>query len=400
MLSCLGLAVLLTGCLPGKDENAAQAPAGGEQQMPSPNVGVVIATPETVGMVTQLPGRVEASRVAQVRARVDGIVQERVFKEGSNVKAGQLLFKIDAAPYQANLQSAKATLAKAQANLAQAKTLADRYRPLVAVNAISQQDFDNADAAFKAAQADVAASRAAVQTAEINLGYASVTAPISGRIGQALVTEGALVGQSSATALAVIQQVNPVYVNFTQSSTDALNLQKQMQQGHLLKVDGENAARVQIVLEDGSEYGAEGKLLFSDLSVDPATGQVTLRAEVPNADGLLLPGMYVRVKIEQAQLANAIAVPQQAVTRTQQGDTVTVVDAEGNRHVKPVKVRAASGNRWLIESGLEAGEQVMVDGFQILQMLPPSVKVKPVPWTPVGASAATVTPAAEPAAQQ
>lgn len=381
MLSCIGLAVLLTGCLSDKDkEGAGAAPAGAAQQMPAPEVGVVIATPQTIALVTQLPGRVEASRVAEVRARVQGIVTERVFKEGSQVKAGQLLYKIDSAPYQALLQSAKASLASAEANLGQAKTLADRYRPLVAVNAVSQQEFDNADAAFKAAQANVAVARAAVRTAEINLGYASVTAPISGRIGQALVTEGALVGDGTATPLALIQQIDNVYVNFTQSSADALALQRQMQQGQLLKIEGENAAKVQIVLEDGSNYGVAGKLLFSEISVDPSTGQVTLRAEIPNPDRLLLPGMYVRVNIEQAQINNAIAIPQQAVTRTQQGDTVTVVDAEGNRQVKPVKVRAASNNTWLVESGLEAGEQVMVDGFQRLQMMPPNVKVKPVPW--------------------
>ncbi|MDH5858960.1 efflux RND transporter periplasmic adaptor subunit [Lampropedia aestuarii] len=379
MLSCIGLAVLLTGCLSDK-EDAGAAPAGAAQQMPTPEVGVVIATPQTIALVTQLPGRVEASRVAEVRARVQGIVTERVFKEGSQVKAGQLLYKIDSEPYQALLQSAKASLASAEANLGQAKTLADRYRPLVAVNAVSQQEFDNADAAFKAAQANVAVARAAVRTAEINLGYASVTAPIAGRIGQALVTEGALVGDGTPTPLALIQQIDTVYVNFTQSSADALALQRLMQQGQLLKIEGENAAKVQIVLEDGSDYGVAGKLLFSEISVDPSTGQVTLRAEIPNPDRLLLPGMYVRVNIEQAQVNNAIAIPQQAVTRTQQGDTVTVVDAEGNRQVKPVKVRAASNNTWLVESGLEAGEQVMVDGFQRLQMMPPNVKVKPVPW--------------------
>ena len=399
MLSCIGLAVLLTGCLSDKDKEAAAAPAGAAQQMPTPEVGVVIATPETIALVTQLPGRVEASRVAQVRARVAGIVNERVFNEGSRVKAGQLLYKIDAAPYQAEVQSAKASLARAEANLAQAKTLADRYRPLVAVNAVSQQEFDNADAAFKAAQADVAASRAAVKTAEINLGYANVTAPIAGRIGQALVTEGALVGQGEATPLALIQQIDSVYVNFTQSSSDALNLQRQMQQGQLMKIEGENAARVQVVLEDGSNYGIAGKLLFSEISVDPTTGQVTLRAEIPNPDGLLLPGMYVRVNIEQAQISNAIAIPQQAVTRTQQGDTVTVVDAEGNRQVKQVKVRAASNNRWLVDSGLEAGEQVMVDGFQRLQMMPPNVKVKPVPWKSLISAPDAEQPATNPTAE-
>ncbi|KKW67157.1 RND transporter [Lampropedia cohaerens] len=371
-------ALALAACSQDGGQTSEAAAGGAAAQAPAPEVGVVIAKREVVGMMADLPGRVEASRVAQVRARAAGILQKRLFTEGSDVKAGELLMKIDPAPYQAAEQSARAQLARAEAALAQAKAVVDRYRPLVAVNAVSQLEFDNADAAFKAAQADVAASRSALRTAQINLGYADVTAPISGRIGRALVTEGALVGQGDATPLAVIQQINPVYVNFTQSSTEMLELRRRMREGQLLRVEGEDAAQVQLVLEDGTIYGEPGKLLFSDVSVDPASGQVMLRAEVPNNDGTLLPGMYVRVRLEQAKLADAIAVPQEAVTRTQNGDFLTIVDAKGNRQQREVKIMSASGNRWLVTQGLEEGEMVMVDGLSRLQMLPPNVQVKPV----------------------
>lgn len=389
-------AVLLSACLGNDDKKAdASQEAAPAQQMPTPAVGVIEAKLETIGLVTELPGRVEASRVAQVRARAAGILLKRHFEEGSDVKAGQQLFTIDSAPYNASLQSAKASLASAEATQAQTKAVVDRYKPLVAANAISKLEFDNADANYKAAVAGVAAAKAAVRTAEINLGYANVTSPISGRIGRALVTEGALVGQGDVTQLAVVQQINPVYVNFTQSSNDVLKLRRDMQEGRFKQADGKDAASVRVVFDDGSEYGDAGKLLFTDLTVDSTTGQVTLRAEVPNDGGVLLPGMYVRVKIEQAQVADAIAVPQQAVTRTQNGDTLTVVDAEGNREVRKIKISSASGNRWLVLEGLKAGEQVMVDGFQTLAMMPPGVKVKPVPWQdPSQPAAAEPAPAA------
>ena len=405
-LTSVSLVCALTLAACGKDEApAAAGAAGGAPAATAPQVpvGVVTATPGDVGVVTELPGRVEASRVAQVRARSAGILQKRLFTEGSDVKAGQALFRIDAAPYEAASQSAKANLARAEANLAQTSAQLERFRPLVQANAISKQDFVNAESAQKQAQAEVAAARAAVRSADINLGYASVTAPISGRIGQALVTEGALVGQGEATPLAVIQQINPVYVNFTQSATEAFKLRKAMDEG-LLKAAGGQAAAVRVVLDDGTEYDTPGKLLFSDLSVDASTGQVTLRAEIPNPKGLLLPGLYVRVRMEQAQATNAITVPQQAVTRTEQGDTVNVVSDDGKVSVRPVKVSMASGNRWVVQEGLQAGEQVMVDGFQKLQMLPPGTPVKAVPWTPPAAPAsdasadATAAPAS-PAAQ-
>jgi membrane fusion protein, multidrug efflux system len=388
LLGCVaGIVWLLVGC--GQGGNAQ--PAAG-MAPPPPEVGVITAAPGEVGLVTELPGRLEASRVAQVRARAAGIVQRRLFREGSDVRAGQPLFAIDAAPYQAAQASAHATLARAQANLGQAAALAERYKPLVEANAISKQDYANAVAAQKQAEAEVAAARASVQTAQINLGYASVTAPISGRIGRALVTEGALVGQGEATPLAVIQQINPMYVNFTQPATEVLNLRRALEQGRLKRAVGAEGALVHVLLEDGSEHANPGRLLFSDLSVDPTSGQITLRAEVPNPSGALLPGLYVRVRLEQAKAGNAVLLPQQAVTRSAQGDTVMVVDKDGKVSSRNVKVGTEQAGQWVILDGLKAGEQVVVDGFQKLR---PNAPVKPVPWSPGGAPVAA--PASAPA---
>ena len=355
---------------------------------------MVVATPRAVGLTTELPGRLEASRVAQVRARAAGIVQKRLFVEGSDVKAGQALFQIDASPYRAAAASAQAALARAQANLTQASAQAERYKPLLEANAISQQEFVVAVAAQKQAEADVASGRAALQVAQINLGHASVSSPISGRIGRALVTEGALVGQGEATPLAVVQQVNPMYVNFTQSTTEVLRLRKAMDAGQLAKAPGSQAASVRVVLEDGSEYAQPGKLLFSDLTVDATSGQITLRAELPNPSGLLLPGMYVRVRIEQAQISEGIVLPQQAVTRTGQGDSVMVVGADGKVSLRPVKVGSAQGGQWVVLEGLKTGEQVMVDGFQKLRGPAP---VKAVPWQPAASATRDGAAAAAPA---
>ena len=397
-VSAVVAALLLAGC--GKTEAPTAGPGGPPGgKMPPPEVGVVTVSLGDVGLVTELPGRVEASRVAQVRARAAGIVQKRLFTEGSDVKQGQLLLAIDAAPYQAALQTAQAQLARAQANLGQATALAQRYQPLVEAQAVSRQEYANAVAAQQQAQADVAAGKAAVQTAQINLGYTSVTAPISGRIGRALVTEGALVGQGESTPLAVIQQIQPVYVNFTQSAAEVMKLRRALESGQLQRAAGKEAASVRVVLEDGSEYPLPGKLLFSDLTVDASTGQITLRAEVPNPKGELLPGLYVRVRLEQAQISDAISIPQQAVTRTQQGDKVTIVTADGKLVPRMVKVGAARNNQWLVLEGLKAGEQVMVDGFQKLQMLPPGTPVKAVPWQ-ANASAPAAAPAPAPAPEK
>jgi membrane fusion protein (multidrug efflux system) len=383
--AALATAWLLSAC---GAKDAAGAPGGGAGGgMPPIEVGVVTVQPGDVGLTTELPGRVEASRVAQVRARAAGIVQERLFREGSDVKAGQALFRIDAAPYAAALASAEAQLAKAQANLSQATATVERYRPLVPQRAISQQDFQNAEATQKQAQADVALAQAAVQTARINRDYANVTSPISGRIGRALVTEGALVGQGEATALAVVQQIDPLYVNFTQSAAEVLQLTRAIESGRF-KRSGPQAAQVRVVLDDGSEHPQKGKLLFADLSVDSTSGQVTFRAEVPNPGGKLLPGLYVRVRLEQAQAGNAMGLPQQAVTRTEQGDTVTLIDAEGKRVPRQVKIAGQQNGQWVVTDGLKAGEQVMVDGFQKLMMVPPTAPVKAVPWQAQPATAA------------
>ena len=330
--------------------------------------------------------------MAQVRARTAGILLKRLFTEGSDVRAGQALFQIDSAPAQAVVASAQATLARAQAGLTQATAQAERYKPLLEANAISKQDFVNAVAAQKTAEADVAAARATVQTGQINLGYSAVTAPISGRIGRALVTEGALVGQGEATPLAVIQQVNPMYVNFTQSTTDVLALRRAVESGKLRRAgNAADAASVRIVLEDGSVHPQTGKLLFSDLSVDPTSGQITLRAEVANPGGLLLPGMYVRVRLEQAETPSGIVLPQQSVTRGSTGDSVMIVGADGKVAPRPVKVGTAQGGNWVILDGVKPGEMVMVDGFQKLRGNAP---VKPVPWQAAAASAAPASASA------
>lgn len=389
----LGLSALLAGC--GQSNVAPAGPAGAR---PPAEVGVVTVTPGDVGLITELPGRLEASRVAQVRARAAGILQKRLFREGSDVKAGQALFEIDASPYQAALASAQATLAKAEANLMQAGAQAERFKPLAEAKAISQQEFVNAQAAQKQAEADVAVGKAAVQTARINLNYANVSAPIAGRIGRSLVTEGALVGQGEATQLAVIQQIDPLYVNFTQSASEVMKLRRAMEGGQLKRA-GASVASVRLVLEDGSEYARPGKLLFSDLTVDASTGQITLRAEVPNPGGALLPGLYVRVRLEQAQASHAITLPQQAVTRSPQGDSVMVVAVDGKVKPRPVKVGGQQGGQWVILDGLQAGEQVMVDGFQKLRGDTP---VKAVPWQapgskPLESSSKPAVPASAPA---
>jgi membrane fusion protein (multidrug efflux system) len=350
-------------------------------------VGVVTVQPGTVSLSTELPGRLESSRVAQVRARATGILTKRVFTEGSDVRAGQVLYHVDPAPYQAAQQSAQAQLAQAQASLANASALVARFRPLVAANAVSKQEFDAAVAAEKAAQAQVAAARAAVRTADISLGYATVTAPISGRIGRSLVTEGALVSATEGTQLATIQQINPLYLDITQSAAEVLKLREALQAGKLARASGAEAARVQVLLENGQVYGQPARLLFTDLSVDPTTGQVNLRAEVPNPGGLLMPGMYVRARVEQAEIANAILLPQQAVTRGTKGDSVMVVAPDGAVAPRPIKIGGQKGQDWIVTEGLKPGEQVMVEGAMKLMM--GAKVVKPVPWQQKTASAPT-----------
>ena len=385
---------LLAAC-GAKDGASGPGAPGAARAMPPAEVGVITVAPQVINLQTELPGRVAPVRVAQVRARVNGVVLKRLFTEGSEVRAGQPLFQIDAAIYQAAHESALATLSKAQANLTQTSAQAERFKPLVEANAISKQDFIAAVAAQQQAQADLASAKAAVQTARINLDYASVSAPIAGRIGQALVTEGALVSQAEATQLAVIQQTSTVYVNFTQSTTDVLRLRKALA-AKQLRSAGNGAAAVRIVLEDGTELPRAGKLLFSDLTVDATSGQITLRAEVPNPDGLLLPGQYVRVRLSQAEMPSGILVPQQAVTRSNQGDSVLVVGADGKPVPRQVKLGASQNNQWVVLDGLKAGEQVIAEGFQ--KMMAPGAPVTPVPWKGAGAPAAPGGPGAPTAA--
>jgi len=377
------------GVLAGCGQSNSQ-PAGAAAP-PPPEVGVVTVAPGRADLAVELPGRLEAYRVAQVRARAAGILQRRLFTEGTDVKAGQALFEIDPAPYRATLSSAQAQLARAEANLVQAQSLADRYAPLAKTQAVSAQEALTAQAAAMQAKADVAAGKAAVQTAQINLGYAAVTSPIAGRIGRALVTEGALVGQGEATPLAIVQQIDKLYVNFTQSAAEVMRLRQALADGKLQRAGGGEAAKVQVLMEDGSVYAQAGKLLFSDLSVDAATGQITLRAELPNPKGLLLPGLYVRVRLAQAEVADAVWLPQQAVARGATGETVLVVADDGSVSARPVKLGPAQDGKAMVLSGLKAGEKVIVDG---LQKAKAGGKARPVPWTPGGAASA---PAAAPA---
>ncbi|MFL6673453.1 MAG: efflux RND transporter periplasmic adaptor subunit [Massilia sp.] len=370
---------LLAGC--GKKNDAAGA-GGPGAKMPAPEVGVITTKFQPVALETELPARVSPVRVAQVRARVNGVVLKRTFTEGSLVKQGQSLFQIDPQPYQAQVNSAQAALGRAQANLTSTAATVERYKPLLEANAVSKQEYTNAFAAQKQAEADVNSAKAALQIAQINLAYANVYAPISGRIGQALVTEGALVSAAEATQLALIQQTDQVYLNITQSATELQALRKKA--GEKLAAAG---LPVSVVLDDGTILPRKGKLLFSDVTVDQATGQVTLRAALANPDNALLPGQYVRVRLAQAELPAGILVPQQAVTRGgPNGDTLTVVGPDGKPAPRTVKIGSQSGTDWVVLDGLKAGEQVMVDGFQKVQMLPPGTPVKPVPWSPAPAS--------------
>ena len=347
--------------------------------MPPASVGVITVQPARLALDVELPGRLEAWRVAQVRARVPGIVTQRLFTEGALVKAGQPLFQLDSAAYRAALASADAAVARADASLAQAQAQVQRNQPLAEAKAISAQEWLVTQTTLKQAQAELATARAAATTARINLDYASIKAPIDGRIGRALVTEGALVGQGDATQMALIQQTDRLYVNFTQSASDALRLRKAFDSG-VLQRTGAGAA-VRIVLDDGTELGTPARLLFTDPTVDAATGQVSLRAELPNPQGQLLPGLFVKVRLAQASSDAAIRLPQQAVTRGPDGDSVLVLSADNKAAARPVKIGASLGGDWVVLGGLAAGEQVVVDGFQKLR---PGAVLKPVPWSPPG----------------
>jgi membrane fusion protein (multidrug efflux system) len=382
--ACTLTALALLSACGSKD--AAQAGPGAGGKMPPPQVGVITTKFQQVALETELPARVEAIRVAEVRARVNGVVLKRLFTEGSMVKQGQSLFQIDPEPYQAQVNSAQAALGRAQATQVSAAATLERYKPLVEANAVSKQEYTNAIAANKQGEADVNAAKAQLRIAQINYSYANVYSPISGRIGRALVTEGALVSSTEATQMALIQQTDNVYLNITQSASELQRLRKSAGSR------GSDAAiPVSVILDDGSELGRKGKLLFSDVTVDPSSGQITLRASVANQDSALLPGQYVRVRLAQSEVPNGIVVPQQAVTRGgQAGDTLMVIGADNKPTPRTVKIASQEGSNWVITGGLKEGEKVMVDGFQKLQMLPPGTPVQPVPWTPQATSAPAV----------
>src|SRR6266404_2319023 len=347
--------------------------------LPPAEVSVVTVASERVNRTTELPGRINSVREAQVRARANGILLKRLFEEGSNVKAGQVLFEIDPAPLQASLNSAKASMAKTEAALKESKATVDRYKELVPINAISKQVYDQAVATFGQNEAELLAAKAAVETAELNLGYAQVSAPISGRIGKALVTEGALVSVTEATQLAVIRQLDPVYFDFTQSSTEVLRLKRAMEKGSLESA-APGEARVTLILEDGTVYRHEGKLLFSDISVDPPTGMITLRAEIPNPEYLLMPGMFARAQIVEGVNANALTIPQRTVIRGAGGkSTVLVVNNENKVELRTIEVEWIIGDRVVVAKGLKAGERIIVEGSQ---KAPPGSMVKAVPFAP------------------
>jgi membrane fusion protein (multidrug efflux system) len=342
----------------GKKGPAAGAPGG----MPPPEVDVIVATPGSTTITLDLPGRLLAVRSAQVRARVEGVLEKRLFAEGSDVRAGTPLFQIDARTYQA-------AAAGAEADLAAAKATFERYKPLLEIKAVSQQEYDGALAKYKQAEA-------ALSKARLDLENAVPRAPIFGRAGRALVTEGALVGKGEATHLVTIEQLDPIRVEFTRSYSDLLRLQQAVKAGKQKKAD---AAKVQLVLEDGTLYAEPGQVQFADLAVDPNSGSVVLRAEFPNPRRELLPGTFVRVRFPQAELDNAIRVPQRAVQGGPTGQLVMVVDAEGKVAVRPVKTSAMAGADFIISDGLKGGEQVIVNG---LQKARPGTVVKAVPWTP------------------
>lgn len=370
LLAPLLIAVLATGC--GNKENGKDAPAGmGPGQMPPPEVEVITVAPRTVPQTVEVPGRLTAVRVAQVRARVEGILEKREYTEGSEVKAGQVLFRIDRRTLAAHEESAKASLARAKATALIAGQNLDRLQALKDTKAIAKQEYDQAVATKAQADADVAAAQAALTQAEINLSYTSVTAPISGRIGRALVTEGALVGKGEATHLATIEQYAPIWVDFSQSSAEFLRLREALKTGKTKA----SQAPVRLLLETGREYGQPGKLLFNDLAVDPTTGSVGLRAEFPNPGRELLPGQFVTVRLPVAQAENVLTVPQKAVQVSPQGQLVMLVGADGMVAPQPVKTGGLSGSDWIIADGLKGGEQVIVNG---LQKARPGMPVKPV----------------------
>ena len=352
--------------------------------MPPQTVGVVTVESGSTAVTTELPGRVVAERTAEVRARVTGILQKRRFEEGAQVQADQVLFEIDPAPLQAAYDSAKASLARAQATRDQAQADAKRKEALVKINAVSQQTYEVAKAAALQGEADVLAAQASLEIAALNFGYTKVTAPIAGRVGKALVTEGALASASEATKLAVVQQLDPIFVDFTQSSADMLKLRRALEAGKLQGMS-ESDVKITLLLEDGTVYDAVGRLVFTDSSVDETTGSVLLRGEFSNPKNLLLPGMFVRGRVETARAAGVITVPQRGVARDASGQaSVLVVNAQNQVEQRDIQTGATAGDRWIVSSGLNAGDRVIVEGLQKVRA---GATVVAVPFQAGGASA-------------
>ncbi len=387
LAAALATAILLSGCQKEDEQPAAAA-------FPPSAVAVFTTKTETLPITNELPGRITATRVAEVRPRVSGIVVERVFQQGSKVNEGDVLYRIDPAPFRVQVEKAEATLRRAQSVRQQAQQKADRQEQLRKANVVAAQQFDDASALLAAADADVAIAQAGLAAAQLDLQYADVTAPISGRIGRALITEGALVSANSSENLATIQQLDPLYADFTQSATDLIRLRKALEEGKMMS--GDEEAEVQLVLDDGTVYEHKGKLLFSEAAVDATTGQVTLRGEFPNPDNNLLPGMYVRVQVQQGIEKDAITVPQQAVQRNNAGQSqVYVVTPDKKVEFRNVTLGRTVGSRWQVTSGLKADEKVIVEGFQ---KIGPGAPVEPTDWDPnakPAAETAQTTAAAE-----
>jgi membrane fusion protein (multidrug efflux system) len=373
-LGAIVAGIMLTGC-------GTKPSAGAPPPSSPPEVSVIVMQPQRVALTTELPGRTSPYQIAEVRPQVNGIIQKRIFTEGSDVKAGQVLYQIDPATYRAAFDSAKAAKARAEASLITVRLKEERYKDLVKIKAVSQQDYDDAHAALKQAEADVDAAKAALETARINLAYTRVTAPISGRIGRSTVTDGALVTASQPAALATIQQLGPMYVDVTQSSAELLKLKQNLASG-LLKNNGAAQARVKLLLEDGSAYPLPGSLKFSEVTVDQSTGSITLRAIFPNPKQTLLPGMFVRTILEEGVSEKALLVPQRGVTRNPAGDaTVMVVGAGEKVESRTIKVARTVGDNWLVSEGLKDGDRVILEGIQRAR---PGTLVK---TTPFGAKA-------------
>lgn len=366
-LTAFALFILLLGAC---DRQEAKAP------LPPPEVVTMEVKEQQVVLTTELPGRTCPYLMAEVRPQVSGIIQKRLFKEGSMVKAGQLLYQIDPATFQAAYDSAAASLARARANLPPLRSRAERYRKLLADKAVSQQDFDSADSAFRQAQAEIEYWQAAVESARINLDHTRLTAPISGRIGKSNMNEGALVTANQAAALATIQQFNPIYVDVPQSTADLLRLKRRIQSGSL-DVNGKNQKKVGLILEDGSTYPLEGSLEFRDVTVDPSSGTVNLRAVFPNPDEVLLPGMFVRAVIQEGVNKRAILIPQEAVSRDPKGKPlILIVNPDGIAEQRPIEMDRAMGNQWLIAGGLAPGERIIIEGMLKVR---PGMQVKAIP---------------------